>query len=137
MNKKTLNILLISIISICLLIGVFLFFNRNDNSNKNNENNNINNIQSDYVEYHFRNEKLLIQHFNKHGIEMGFESKEAYEKAASDIANNKDALHKKEKEDNDDVYYLEKTNDFVVVSYDGFIRTYFKPDSGIKYYNKQ
>ena len=42
-----------------------------------------------------------------------------------------------EKEDGDDVYYLEETNEFVVVSTDGFIRTYFCPDSGKKYFDKQ
>ena len=51
--------------------------------------------------------------------------------------NNPNALHKNEKEDNDDVYYLEETNEFVIVSTDGYIRTYFYPDSGIDYYNKQ
>ena len=32
---------------------------------------------------------------------------------------------------------LTATNEFVVVSTDGYIRTYFKPDSGLRYYNKQ
>ena len=68
---------------------------------------------------------------------MGFSSASEYEKAASDVANSPDALHKKEKEDNDDVYYIEATNEFVVVSTDGFIRTYFKPSSGKTYYDRQ
>ena len=42
-----------------------------------------------------------------------------------------------EKDDGDDIYYLERTNELVIVSTDGYIRTYFRPDSGIKYYNKQ
>lgn len=36
-----------------------------------------------------------------------------------------------------DVYYVESTNEFVIVSTDGYIRTYFKPDAGISYYNRQ
>ena len=91
----------------------------------------------EYVEYTFRNAKLLEEHFQKHGIEMGFATEEEYQKAASDVANNPDALHKLEKDDKDDVYYLEETNEFVVVSVDGFIRTYFCPDSGKKYFDKQ
>ena len=91
----------------------------------------------DYIEYHFRNDQLLSQHYEKHGKEMGFKNKEEYEKAASDAANHKNALHKKEKEDNDDIYYVEATNEFVVISTDGYIRTYFCPDSGIRYFNKQ
>lgn len=93
--------------------------------------------EGEYVEYTFRNSKLLKEHFYKHGVEMGFDSEEEYEKAASDVANNPDALHKLEKEDGDDVYYLEETNEFVVISTDGFIRTYFCPDSGKKYFDKQ
>lgn len=92
---------------------------------------------ADYVNYTFRNAKLLSEHFEKHGIEMGFGSEEEYEKAASDVANDPEALHKLEKEDGDDVYYLEETNEFVVISTDGFIRTYFCPDSGKRYYDKQ
>ncbi len=93
--------------------------------------------EDEYVEYTFRNSKLLEEHFQKHGIEMGFATEEEYQKAASDVANNPDALHKLEKDDKDDVYYLEETNEFVVVSVDGFIRTYFCPDSGKKYFDKQ
>ena len=40
-------------------------------------------------------------------------------------------------EDGDDVYYVESTNEFVIVSTDGYIRTYFNPDAGITYYNRQ
>ena len=92
---------------------------------------------AEYVQYTFRNDKLLEEHFEKHGIEMGFSSKEEYQQAASDVANDPESLHKLEKEDGDDVYYLEETNEFVVISTDGFIRTYFCPDSGIKYFDKQ
>ena len=48
-----------------------------------------------------------------------------------------EVLHKIEAEDGDDVYYLESTNEFVIVSTDGYIRTYFKPEDGIEYYNRQ
>ena len=87
--------------------------------------------------YSFRNKKLLNDHYNKHGIDMGFASASEYEAAAAAVVSNPNALHKTEKEDGDDVYYVEATNEFVVVSTDGYIRTYFCPDSGIKYYNKQ
>ena len=87
--------------------------------------------------YKFRNKNLLDQHYEKHGREMGFASAEEYEKAASAVVNNPNALHKIEKEDGDDVYYVESTNEFVVVSTDGYIRTYFLPDRGIDYFNKQ
>lgn len=90
-----------------------------------------------YTKYRFRNYNLLDQHYEKHGIEMGFDSRESYEKAASDVINNPKALHKTEAEDGDYVYYVEDTNEFVVLSKDGYIRTYFLPSGGKKYYDRQ
>lgn len=89
------------------------------------------------TEYKFRNKSLLEQHYQKHGKDMGFKSAEEYEQAAAAVPNNPNVLHKTEKEDGDDVYYVESTNEFVIVSTDGYIRTYFNPDQGIDYYNKQ
>ena len=89
------------------------------------------------AEYKFRNSKYLNQHYEKHGIEMGFDSPESYEAAASAVVNNPDALHKIEAEDGDDVYYVESTNEFVVVSTDGYIRTYFLPSGGKAYFDRQ
>lgn len=85
----------------------------------------------------FRNANRLNEHYEKHGIEMGFSSAEEYEAAAKKVVLNKDSLHKLEEEDGDDVYYLEISNEFVVVSPDGYIRTYFNPSDGINYYNRQ
>ena len=90
-----------------------------------------------YKEYRFKNKSRLNDHYEKHGKEMGFGSAQEYEKAASDVVNNPDALHKTEKEDGDDIYYVEATNEFVVVSTQGYLRTYFLPDKGIDYYNRQ
>lgn len=92
---------------------------------------------NDVVTYTFRNKNLLEQHYNKHGIEMGFKTMEDYEKAASDVINNPKALFKTEAEDGDYVYYVEETNEFVVLSLDGFIRTYFLPSQGKKYFDRQ
>ncbi len=93
--------------------------------------------QNTTVKVRFRNNKLLQQHYDKHGKGMGFASAVEYEKAAAAVVSNSKALHKKEAEDGDDIYYIKDTNEFVVVSKDGYIRTYFKPDDGINYYNRQ
>ena len=87
--------------------------------------------------YVFRNEKLLNEHYEKHGIEMGFTSAEAYQAAASAVITNPDSLFKIEAEDGDGVYYLEATNEFVILSTDGYIRTYFLPGSGRAYFDRQ
>lgn len=94
-----------------------------------------------YVEYHFRNEKLLDDHFNKHGMEFkvdfGYETAEEYERGASNVINNPDALYKTEAEDGDGIYYIEETNEFVVLSTDGYIRTYFRPGGRKDYFDRQ
>jgi len=93
--------------------------------------------QNTTVKVRFRNNTLLQQHYNKHGKDMGFASAVEYEIAAAAVVSNSKALHKKEAEDGDDVYYIKDTNEFVVVSKDGYIRTYFNPSDGIDYYNRQ
>ena len=85
----------------------------------------------------FRSYSLMKSHYEKHGIDMGFSSMEDYLAAANAVVANPDCLHKTEAEDGDDIYYLEVTNEIVFVSTDGYIRTYFCPDSGKKYYDKQ
>ena len=87
--------------------------------------------------YTFRNEKYLNQHFAKHGAEFSYANAQEYEQGASAVINNPNSLHKEEADDGDYVYYLESTNEFVVLSTDGYIRTYFKPSGGIDYYNRQ
>lgn len=84
---------------------------------------------------HFRNNSLLSEHYEKHGKDMGFASAEEYERAAANVAANANALHKTEQEDGDDVYYLESTREFVVVSTDGYIRTYYYADKD--YFERQ
>ncbi|MBQ3912792.1 MAG: hypothetical protein II694_07460 [Lachnospiraceae bacterium] len=91
----------------------------------------------EYITYKFRSKKLLDQHYDKHGKEIGFKSAADYEKAASDVVNNPAALTKTEKEDGDYVYYVEDTNEFVIVSTDGYLRTYFLPSAGKSYYDRQ
>ena len=94
-------------------------------------------LPEDYVAYYFRNDNLLEQHYEKHGMEMGFESMEAYEEAACAVIYHPDVLTKTEEEDGDYVYYVEESNEFVSLSPDGYIRTYFNPSAGIDYFNRQ
>ena len=93
--------------------------------------------QAPTADYTFRNKDLLKSHYKKHGRYMGFDSAEEYLAAANAVIANPDALTKTEKEDGDYLYYVEDTNEFVVLSRDGYIRTYFCPDSGRRYFDKQ
>ncbi len=93
--------------------------------------------QIELTDYGFRNKNLRDSHFEKHGIEMGFETVEDYIEAANKVISNPDALHKLEAEDNDHIYFIEETNEFVVLSQDGYIRTYYIANGGIDYFNRQ
>lgn len=89
------------------------------------------------ISYTFRYDDYLQEHYEKHGREMGFGSPEEYLEAANAVISNPEALTKTEEEDGDMVYYVEKTNEFVVLSTDGYIRTYFNPSGGIDYFYRQ
>lgn len=95
----------------------------------------ITTTKTTYKNYTFRNNKLFASHYEKHGAEMDCNSPEEYLQKANDVINNPNALHKLEAEDNDDVYYLESTQELVIVSTDGYIRTYFS--ASLDYFNRQ
>ena len=86
-------------------------------------------------DYRFRNKVLLESHYDKHGKEMGFRNAKEYEAAASAVINNPASLYKTEKEDGDHVFFLEDTGEFVVLSVDGYIRTYYYATR--KYFDRQ
>lgn len=83
----------------------------------------------------FRNAHALEEHFEKHGAEMGCATADEYLASANAVIANPKALHKLQAEDGDDLYFLERTGEFVVVSPKGFIRTYFITDRD--YYDRQ
>lgn len=89
------------------------------------------------VDYFFKNDELRAEHFEKHGGDFNYANASEYEAGASKVVNSPEALHKLESEDGDDVYYIESTNEFVIVSKAGYIRTYFKPSRGLEYYEEQ
>lgn len=88
-------------------------------------------------QYRFKNEDTWESHFEKHGSEFGYATKEEYLAGANRVIEDPNSLCKTEAEDGDFVYYLESDNEIVFVSEKGIIRTYFRPDRGIAYYNSQ
>lgn len=119
-----------------ILLGISVAFGANEFGNDGNQPSDVQYTVE--KEYYFANEDLLNEHFEKHGIEMGFKSAKEYEQAASAVINNPAALEKTEKEDGDLIYYVEKTNEFVVVSAKtGYIRSYFYPSDKKDYFDRQ
>lgn len=144
MNIRDKKMLIIVAVLMILIFAYFMSKANNsegENSEKTTENKTETTtetiLSSTEDEYTFRNNNRRDEHYEKHGKYMGFDDAEEYEEAASDVVNNPESLHKTEKEDGDDVYYLKDSNEFVIVSPDGYIRTYFNPDDGIAYYNRQ
>lgn len=87
----------------------------------------------------FANKSTWESHFEKHGGEFDglYKTKEEYVAGANKVIHNPKSLYKTEKEDGDHIFYLEETNEFVVVATFGKIRTYFKPSGGKKYFDRQ
>ena len=95
--------------------------------------------EKEYVSYTFRTQKQFDGHYEKHGKEFGDITQEEYLKKANDLINNDSdtILHKTEAEDGDYIFYDTVNNEILFLSTDGYIRTYFKPNRGIDYYNDQ
>lgn len=88
--------------------------------------------------YTFKSEDRLYEHYEKHKSDTHTSSVDEYLYRANYVITNENSLHKYEADDGDDVYYLESTNEIVFVSHDySYIRTYFCPDSGKAYFDKQ
>lgn len=89
------------------------------------------------ITYQFRSDEHLSDHFEKHGAEVGASTVDEYLAMANAVINNPDSLSKIETDDgdNDTVYYLEATREFVILSQDGFIRTYYLADKD--YFDRQ
>lgn len=83
----------------------------------------------------FRTDEKLQQHFEKHGWETGCATADEYLAAANAVIASPEALHKLQAEDGDDLYFLERTGEFVVVSPAGYIRTYYLTDRD--YFDRQ
>ena len=95
-------------------------------------------------EYKFRTQKLFDDHFEKHGSEFGNITQEKYLELANELIHSTSdkVLHKRTQRDDGDKSYDSKffdteTGYFLVLSEDGYIRTFFIPSAGINYWNRQ
>jgi pyocin large subunit-like protein len=90
----------------------------------------------------FANEKLLDDHWRKHGLNIReFDpvlTKDQYLKAAQRFFALKETeVEVKRRPNGDSLRYRISTNEFGVQRSDKVIRTYFRPDSGIRYWHRQ
>lgn len=78
----------------------------------------------------------LERHFEKHGAEMGFATKEEYLRAAQALVRGGPGVETWQR-GGDTLFFKEQTNEFAVLSENGIIRTYFRPDDGRRYWERQ
>ena len=86
--------------------------------------------------YKFRSWQKLTDHFQKHRGEFGYSSEKDYLYHANLVIN--DPKSRKAKQaDGDEQYLNPDTCEYVVLSRDGYIRTYFRPGRCEYYFEKQ
>ncbi len=85
------------------------------------------------------NKHALNEHFNDHGKSMGFDSKESYKQHAIKFANTIDRKNCTSfVAKNGSTYkYNKVTNEFAIITKDGYIVTYYKPTGEYSYYKNQ
>ena len=94
--------------------------------------------KAETVWYTFRNKARYDEHYEKHGAEFGKITKDEYLQKANDLINStSDRVLHKYSDDGDYMYFDQDTGYFLVLSADGYIRTFFIPTAGIKYWNRQ
>ena len=92
----------------------------------------------DKKSYTFRTNKLYNDHYEKHGEEFGKITKAEYLELANELINSdSDRVLHKYSDDGDYMYFDQDSGYFLVLSEDGYIRTFFIPTAGIKYWNRQ
>lgn len=88
------------------------------------------------IEAEFETPESMQKHYAKHGEEYGDISIESYVSLANELVNApaSDDVEKIVRSDGSTAIYRFSTNDFLVVTKDGSIRTFFKPESGKEYW---
>lgn len=93
--------------------------------------------QSEATAYYFRSEDIRLDRYNRYGKDMGFSSAEAYERGASAVINDPVALSKIDQDNGDWLFYVEESNELVIVSFDGVIKEYYYPAEGKVYFDSK
>ena len=86
------------------------------------------------------NKNSLKKHFEEHGRSMGFDSMISYEQHAITFANTvdrKNCVSFIDVNTRSTYKYNKVTNEFAIITRDGYVVTYYKPANGIGYYYQQ
>ncbi len=75
----------------------------------------------------FHSEDELLEKYEKYGRKMEYNSAEEYLAGANSVIRNPEAVHKKDKDNEVDFFYIKDTGDLVTVSADGYIDDFYRP----------
>ncbi len=90
------------------------------------------------IAYTFRNQSTYDSHYEKHRDEFGDITQDEYLELANKlIFSDADTVLTKYAEDGDFMYFDTATGYFLVLSPDDYIRTFFVPNDGIRYWERQ
>lgn len=85
----------------------------------------------------FSGPEKLLEHFQKHGSEFGYQTADEYLQGARSLTGGGTGIETFTRANGDKLFYNTATNEFGVMSKDGIIRTYFKPVEGVDYWLSQ
>lgn len=93
-------------------------------------------VDGGIIKIEFETPESMQKHYAKHGEEYGDISTESYVSLANELVNApaSDDVEKIVRSDGSTAIYRFSTNDFLVVTKDGSIRTFFKPKNGKEYW---
>lgn len=91
------------------------------------------------AELNFASQEKLTSHWVKHRgeFESGLTEKQYLENARKFFNSESPSKELKSRGNGDELHYLPSSNEFGVLSEDDTIRTYFKPSSGRRYWDRQ
>ena len=91
------------------------------------------------IEVRFETPENMQKHYDKHIDKYGNISISEYIALANELVNAKDTddIERIVRSDESTAIYRFSTNDFLVITKDGYIRTFFKPDDGEAYWREE
>lgn len=91
------------------------------------------------IEVKFETPEKMQKHYDKHIDKYGNISISEYIALANELVNAKDTddIERIVRSDESTAIYRFSTNDFLVITKDGYIRTFFKPDDGKAYWREE
>ncbi len=131
---------------ILILLAIFMVFrgfisDRTQHGGQYGSGKEVHSVQVDSGSHHrgrtFRTQRQLEDHYRRHGGELGYRSMDDYVSGANAVISRPGNMSSLQN-DGDTQYLNPDTCEYVVVSRDQYIRTYFRPNRDcVRYFERQ